>query len=97
MTYPNSFRYLQPNDKFYQILQLGLIETHQKKIQEKIHTFSWHLCSDIEKTMITHMKLQSENAGNKIVELPATFATTLPSFLILKKAINEFLPLSLKE
>jgi len=53
--------------------------------------------------MIAHLKSQS-NQANKgqggqaaAVEIPSSFATQVPSYLVLQTAIKDFMPLSLKE
>lgn len=102
-TFPSSFLDLQKNEKFYQILKSGLIDISQKKIQDKIEIFSMNLCTKIEQLMIAYLKSQT-NLPNKgqggqatAVELPSSFVTQVPSYLILETAIKVFMPLSLKE
>ena len=53
--------------------------------------------------MIAHLKSQSNLAAKgqggqaTAVEIPSSFATQVPSYLILQTAIKDFMPLSLKE
>jgi hypothetical protein len=37
---PGSFSKLAQNEKFFKILKCGLIDVHQKKVQEKIEIFT---------------------------------------------------------
>jgi len=46
---PASFSTLAQNEKFFKILKCGLIDVHQKKVQDKIEIFSKNLCGKIEK------------------------------------------------
>lgn len=103
-TYPSSFSVLQNNDKFYQMLNYGLIDICQRKVQEKISDFSQTLSTKIEQLMINHLKAQSKTAKNATqggqavkVELLDDNATSLPSYLILRTMLKKFMPLSLKE
>ena len=61
-----------------------------------------NLCTKIEQLMIAYLKSQTNLAnkgqgGQAAVELPSSFVTQVPSYLILQTAIKVFMPLSLKE
>ena len=65
---PNSWVYIQKSDKLYHIIKLGLIDSTQKKIQEKICIFSNNLSTKIETFVV---KL------NQDIILPSFFITEM--------------------
>jgi hypothetical protein len=89
--------------KFAQILQYGLIDIGQRKIQDKLLTFALNLCAKVEKLMVvqhTQQQVGPSLAGKEQLPeegTPRAIASQVPSFVILQLIIKGFLPLSLKE
>ena len=76
------------------------MDLNQRDILEKIATFSRKLIEGVERPMVvtyhgkTHPPEEAEKMSN--VGVPTSFATSLPSYIIMDIAIKQFIPLSLQ-
>lgn len=96
---PQNLHVMLKDDCLQQILKLGLIDIGHMKIQDKMFKFSSNLFqSNIEKKLTESMSQgQSEDKQGDSAFLSSTQVVMLPSHILLKYIIKDFLPMSLKE